>query len=177
MQYLFGNFTWWFLFSSITLQKAHTYFKNVIGISYKLVLWQHYSDLLTGGGGREGGGGGGGSLMTWIKQKSVSTKSIRGRTQTHALKPCQDKNRRGWRRWFVTGDWVKQRRPSAHRTAETLPLPGCFVTATGTPSPRWLLITRILLVNQHQGPPVQNKEKLKINLLTGESLGRALLPV
>lgn len=142
-----------------------------------------YSDVLTGGGGREGGGGGGGSLMTWINRKSkrASAQSPSGdvyrHTKTHTLKPCQDKRRRSWRRWFVTGDWVKQRCPWARRTAETPPLPGCFVTATGAPSPRWLLITRILLVNQHQGPPVQNKEKLKINLLTGESLGRAPLPV
>lgn len=30
---------------------------------------------------------------------------------------------------------------------------------------------RVRFVNQHSGPLVRNKEKLKINLLTGESLG------
>lgn len=164
------------LFSSKML---HTNFQTF----HVLLLCQHYGDVLTGGGGRAGGGGGGGSLMTWINRKSkrASARSPSGdvhrHTQTYTLKPCQDKRRRGWRRWFVTGDWVIQRRPSACLTVEMLLLPGCFVTATGTPSPRWLLITRILLVNQHRGPPVQNKGKLKINLLTGESLGHAPLPV
>lgn len=111
------------------------------------------------------------------KSKRVSARGEHRHAQTRSLKPCRDKSRRSWQRWFVTGDWVKQRRPSACHTAEELPSPGCFVAVTGTPLLSWPVITRILLVNQHQGPPVQNKEKLKINLLTGESLGRALLPV
>lgn len=131
-------------------------------------LQQHWGDILTGGGGREGGGGGGGSLMTWINRKR---KNWSAGGHKHTLRPYQDPEEAdGADSWQVTQPnrdvpelvwwrWHRRCQPSAG------------------PSPRWLPITRILLVNQHQRPPVQNKEKLKINLLTGESLGRALQPV